>query len=236
MSEPMGRRRDRSKPAALSENARSQIQNAIDGVKKWLPDCSGITDDAELQARLAVVDWKRNGATHLPLLAGKPWTREQLLGTNGRLRVAIPKQGLPVNEFGFGYELRKRLGGTEFARITPDPFDVDLPDTDAAASAGSPMGFDPISVGLTAISVIAGIYQLLHPTIDVVLGGQLGLAARMDGDTLTVSFSADAPSIEAKAWFLSATLKVDSVEISPERVRVHFASNWTGVAFKDLAL
>jgi len=236
MSEPMGRRRDRSEPASLSESARSQIQNAIDGAKKWLPDCAGITDSAELEARMAVVDWKRNGATHLPLLAGKPWTRDQLLGTNGRLRVAIPKSGLPINQFGFGYEIRMRPPGEGFVRITPDPFDVDLPDTDAAASAGSTMGFDPISIGLTAISVVTGVYSLLHPTLDVVLGGQIGLSARMDGDTLTVSFSADAPSIEAKAWFLSATLKVDSVEISPERVRVHFASNWTGVTVKDLAL
>lgn len=236
MTETMGRRRDRSEPAALSENARSQIQIAIDGAKRWLPDCSGITDSAELEARMAVVDWKRNGATRLPLLAGKPWTREQLLGTNGRLRVAIPESGIPINEFGFGYEIRKRPGGTEFVRITPDPFDVDLPGAGEAASAGSPMGFDPISIGLTAISVISGIYQLLHPTLDVVLGGQIGLSARMDGDTLRVSFSADAPSIEAKAWFLSATLTVDSVEVSPERVRAHFASNWTGVTFKDLVL
>ena len=227
--------REQQGRAALSIQGRDRVVTAIAYAKQWVPDSEGVTDLQQLADATVSLTWQRNGVSKLPLLAAEKWTSQQLFGTHGHFRFITPKGSTAVREFGTGYQLRTRPDGGETVHLTPDPVDIDLlAPGEAPSSSGEACGFDPITLGLTVINVISGLWQLAHPEFSLTLGSDVEVTGRISGESLLIGFNSDCPSIEAKAWFLRATLRVTSVEVSPERVRFRFEKNWTGITQRDL--
>lgn len=238
---PAGARRPRQPVATSSIEGRERVEAGLNWLAGWLPDTDGVTEVEQLARSRATFRWQRNGVGAFPLLAGKSWTLKELFGSHGHFRVRIPAGRLPINEFGTGYELRKRDNGTDFAHFTPDPLGIDLPSFEGdAVSSGSAedkaYGIDPITLGFAAIQIISGVWQLMHPEANLTLGPEIEVAGEMRGGSLFVTFSEGAPAIEVRAWFIRAKMQVTSVEVSPENVRLRFAKNFLGIQHRDIAV
>jgi len=171
-------------------------------------------------------EWDRTGAQALPLLHGAAWTPLAIYGKSGEFRLsATGAINLPVADASLGYrfttdgKLRLR-GETEI-----DASVLDWTNGDVASACGNKaVGVDPMTI-LTVVSVLNGIWQALHPTADLTLGGNIACEAVLNGDNLAVKFS-QAPSVRVVAWF-TFNLGIESVDVSAERVRVGFSgSRW----------
>lgn len=171
-------------------------------------------------------EWDRTGAQALPLLHGAAWTPLAIYGKSGEFRLsATGAINLPVADASLGYRIttdgKLRLRGeTEI-----DASVLDWTKGDVASAGGSKaVGVDPMTI-LTVVSVLNGIWQALHPTADLTLGGNVSCEAVLHGDNLAIRFS-QAPSVRVVAWF-TFNLGVESVDVSAERVRVGFSgSRW----------
>lgn len=168
-------------------------------------------------------EWGRTGAQSLPLLRGGEWTPLAIYGKSGEFRMsAAGAVNLPVNDVSLGYRIvdgKLRLRGE--TEIDAGVLDWSKP---ATASSSKAVGVDPMTV-LTVISVLNGIWQMLHPTADITLGGNVSCEAVLNDGVLSIKFT-QAPNIRIVAWF-TFNLGVESVDISADRVRVGFSgSRW----------
>lgn len=211
-----------------SVQGRAFAEKVLSQAVAWIPDSSDGSEGKSIQ-----FNWKRNGAASFPLLAGSMPSKTQVFGTHGHLRLTLPNGMFLVSEVGAGYELRSRDNGSEYVRFSADPFDVDLPDESSFGSS-SPAGMDPITIAISCFNLLSGIWQLMHPQISLTLGGDVQVSVARKDQTLVASFNGDCPAIDARAWFLRATLRVVSAELSKTGIRFRFAKNWTGVTYEDI--
>lgn len=221
--------RDQAHGAAGAIAARAQIDTAIG----WLTEHVG-------EGVLMAARWDRTGSQEFPLIGGdrSTWTTRNLFGNSGRFEVsAIGAKRWPVQAAGFAY----RLSAGAIV-IDPDPLTFNLPDdwlSPASASFGAaaesqPAGVDPISLGLTIFSVLRAIWGILHPTCDLLLGGNVSATATLNGGELLVDFT-QAPQIKLVAYW-TFLLGVKLVRLSPSKVHVEFIEQpgaWFPIRSRD---
>ena len=200
-----------------SINARPQIEAAIAFIRQRVGE--GVPMRFE---------WDRTGAQSLPLLKGGAWTPDAIYGKSGEFRISAEGAvGLPLQDVAIGYRFvkgRLRLRGE--TEIDAGILDWSHAGGDGASTGGGSgaVGIDPMTL-LTVFSVLNSIWQALHPTADLTLGGNISCEAILHGDTLAVKFK-QAPSVRVVAWF-TFVLGVDAVDISTEKVRIGFTgSRW----------
>lgn len=176
----------------------------------------------------ASASWDRTGAQTFPLLAKGDWSAIALFGRSGRMELSAPgSKGLPVESIGFGYRvinddisidfdpvllkgLASRLGpsvshGQQSVRSSPVP---------SAIGPGT---------AWTILSLVRGIWSLLHPVADLQLGGNVSATSILNGDTLAIDFQ-QMPSIKIVALF-TFNLAVKRLEISEQSIRVMFSGS-----------
>lgn len=182
-----------------------RVRDAIEFVR------SNIGENAQITLR-----WDRTGASSLPLLGGESgqWTPENLFGRVGEFSAVAQNSKLPVPEASCGY----RLIGDDI-EVTPRFLIRGFGKTPKAVGSGGATGFGPMSI-LTVISLISGIWSLLHPSISVTLPGNMELTAVLSGDTVTVEF-VRMPTIHAQMWF-HLDLAVSGAIITPDNARITF--------------
>jgi hypothetical protein len=172
--------------------------------------------------------WDRTGLQTFPLLkAGVDWSPEAIFGRSGRITVDAKGAKLPVTAAGFAY----RLEGNDLL-VTADGrlqgFTGWLGQTPSQdAISAQPAGVDPMTV-LTILSVIRDVWNLLHPTADLEIGGSVSATVLLDGDVLTVTFK-DAPKLRITVlwqWLLG----VDTVTVTADQGTIDFV-NQPGVMF-----
>lgn len=179
----------------------------------------------------------RTGAQSLPLLARGDWTWIALLGPSGHFQVESNGWKFPVNHAGFAYRVR----GDD---VTVDPDAMTLQgllrqyplNPKSQAVGAMPYGLfvidDIITIG-AFISAIHTIVDLLHPSVDLILPGQIAGSAVLKGDVLTVDFSQPV-TIKAK-WIFTFQLAVKRVVISESNIHVDFSgSGW--ITSRDFAV
>jgi hypothetical protein len=214
-SNAVGSKRGQLAPSAGTIRGRERIIAALDFIR------SRVGEGVPMR-----FEWDRTGAQALPLLHGAAWTPLAIYGKSGEFRLsATGAINLPVADVSLGYrfatdgKLRLR-GETEIDASVLDWTKGDV----ASAGDSKAVGVDPMTI-LTVVSVLNGIWQALHPTADLTLGGNIACEAVLNGDNLAVKFS-QAPSVRVVAWF-TFNLGIESVDISSERVRVGFSgSRW----------
>lgn len=162
--------------------------------------------------------WDRTGAQSFPLLAKGDWSIGALCGKYGHVEASAKGSKFPIDAIGFGY----RVAGDEFT-FDLDPVTIKglkLSQSDAMQSG--PSEFGPGTL-LTVLTVVRGIYSLLHPTCDLQLGGTVSASGVLTGDTLAIDFEA-CPSIKLVALF-TFQLAVKRLEIKADSVRVMFTGS-----------
>lgn len=167
----------------------------------------------------AAADWdaSRDKPT-ISLLKGAAWTPPAIYGNSGEFRLSAIGSRLPVTEASLRYrfvEGKLRLYGE--TEIDASFLDLNRPASSVeSVGSGEPVGFGPGTI-LTVFSILHGVWQILHPEVDVVLPGRISCSAVLVGDNLAVTFDR-APSIKVVAWW-TFNLGVQSVDINAQRVR-----------------
>lgn len=201
--------------AAAPLKLRSQITDALGKFRQYAGD----------QASLK---WDRTGKQSFSLLqANTDWSAEALFGQSGRIEMSAPGSPLMVKDAGFAYrvigedisiDLDPILLAGMAKRLNPRP---------SVGASVEPVGIEPMTV-LTILQVIRGLYLLLHPSVDLELGGNVACDLTLVGEVLTVKFS-QCPRIRITAYW-QWLLGVDTVIVSPSKIHVDFA-NTPGVMF-----
>ena len=169
-----------------------------------------------------VCGWDRTGGQEFPLLQNGDWSAANLFGRSGRFDLSV--QGLPalvVSAAGFAY----RIVG-EDVLIDPDVITFKGlaarlgPAAGNAVGAGEhPVGMDPLTIGWSVFSVLNVIWQIMHPKLDLVLGGNVSCALQLESpEKLVVTFQ-QMPSVRVTVWF-EMLLGVTGVEITPSSVKL----------------
>lgn len=201
----------------MSIPASGKIREAI----AWMRQYVGEGINAEMR-------WDRSGAQSFPLLSKGDWSALALFGAYGHIEVsATGAQSLPVQSLGFGY------------RVAGDDFDFDLDrvtirglgkmlaptvEQPAGSFGATPSQFGIMSL-LTILSIIRGIWSLLNPTCDLLLGGNVSASAVLNGDSINVAFS-QCPSVKLVALF-TFQLSIESMTITDSNIHVEFGgSRW----------
>lgn len=163
----------------------------------------------------ATARWDRTGAQSFPLLANGNWSIGALCGKYGHVEASAKGSNFPIDAIGFGY----RVAGDDVT-VDLDPVTIKglkLSQSDVMQSG--PSEFGPGTL-LTVLTVVRGIYSLLHPSCDLQLGGNVSASGVLTGDMLAIDFEA-CPSIKLVALF-TFQLAVKRLEIKAESVRVMF--------------
>jgi hypothetical protein len=166
----------------------------------------------------ATARWDRTGAQSFPLLAKGDWSIGALCGKYGHVEAAAKGSKYPIDAIGFGY----RVAGDDVT-VDLDPVTIKglkLSKSDTMQSG--PSEFGPGTL-LTVLTVVRGIYSLLHPTCDLQLGGTVSATGVLNGDTLAIDFE-NCPSIKLVALF-TFQLAVKRLEIKKDSVRVLFTGS-----------
>lgn len=162
--------------------------------------------------------WDRTGAQSFPLLAKGDWPIGALCGKYGHVEASAKGSKFPIEAIGFGY----RIAGDDVT-LDLDPVTIKglkLSQSDTMQS--NPSEFGPGTL-LTVLTVVRGIYSLLHPSCDLQLGGTVSASGVLTGDTLAIDFE-NCPSIKLVALF-TFQLAVKRVEIKADSVRVMFTGS-----------
>jgi hypothetical protein len=172
--------------------------------------------------------WKRTGGQTFPLLHSKPeqWTFANVFGDLGEFLVSAPGSKLPVEPIVLGYR-----GSGENVVIRPEITIhksrlMFTGDTSQAEYAASPAEFGPTTM-LTIASTVKAIWELIHPHVDLTLGGTVSASCKLDdaNDELTIDFR-DCPGVKISAWF-EFELQVKQVVIRPDNIHIEFSgSRW----------
>lgn len=199
-----------------SVHARDEISKAIGVFRQYIGE-----------GRQAKFSWDRTGAGNFPLLAKGDWSVKALFGEAGRMDLSAPgATRFPIDAIGFAY----RIVGPDIV-IDPDPITVPglasrLGPSQHGASASesaTPVQFiDPLTAW-SIFSMLREFWELLHPTCDLILGGNISGNILLNGDTLEIAFK-EPPSIKLVALF-TFNLRVKRVEISERRVHVDFGGS-----------
>lgn len=195
-------------------HASSQIRRAITWWKAQVGD-----------GRRANFHWDRTGAASFPLLAKGDWSAKALFGEAGRMELSAPGAlKLPIDAIGFGY----RIVGPDFV-FDADPVTISglaarLGPSHSAQTFGvTPAQFvDPLTAW-SIVSMLREIWQLLHPTCDLQLGGSVSGSAMLSDEMLAIDFK-DCPSIRLVALF-TFQLQVKRVEVTESTVRLLFSGS-----------
>jgi hypothetical protein len=233
-------RQERRKNAANDEPhgsagsipAREQIESAIAWVARY------VGENVPMTAR-----WDRTGGQTFPLVGGDPktWTTLNLLGQYGRFQFSADRPiGTLIDAAGVSYLV---AADGRSVSIDPEPIKISLPENwlnTASASSGAavgdahPAGIDPLSLGLSIFSILRAIWGILHPTLDLMLGGNVAATAVLSNGELTITFS-QCPSIRLIAYW-TFELGVQSITLSPSHAHVEFVpqpENWIKVKSRD---
>lgn len=213
----VGSRRDqRGKSAPLASSsigtlhAKEWIQSGID----WFRWKVG-------ENRPVSFKWDRTGPQEMPISRASV-DPVAILGRSGRIELSVDEAvNLPVNALGFGYVLDGNdveidLDKTRLKRILSHFGDETTDDQPKA------VGVSPGTI-LTIFSVIRAIYLLRHPKFDLLIGGNITAKCVLVGDTLTVTFD-QGPGVVYTSFF-RVQLRLESVEITTERVVCHFSGS-----------
>ena len=168
--------------------------------------------------------WKRTGGQTFPLLHQKPdqWTCLNIMGTLGEFSIEAPGSKLPIQPITLGY--RRGIDGNMLLRgevlihESQLGFPGDGKPSQATFSA-QPAGLGPMTI-LTIASTIQALWQVLHPSVDLTLGGTVSAMCKLDEqqDKLTIEFR-DCPSIRVQAWF-TFDLKAKRLVIEPTNIHL----------------
>ena len=170
--------------------------------------------------------WKRTGGQTFPLLHQQPdqWTCKNIMGTLGEFSIESPGSKLPVQPIILGYRAgangKLRLRGEVEIDETQLGFPGDKSNSQATFDSSSqPAGFGPATI-LTIASTIQALWQILHPSVDLTLGGTVSATCRLDEtqDRLTIEFR-DCPGVKISAWF-QFDLKAKRVVIEPTNIHL----------------
>lgn len=216
---------DHPRAAQLAKGVAGTIHAAerIHAVLDWFHDHVGEGVVAEWR-------WDRTGAQNFPLLAKGDWSAVALFGKYGHMRMsAVGARDLPLESVGFGYNVE----GEDFT-FTLDPITIkNLAKLFQAGNesieltnfaSAEPSQINPLTL-LSIFQVMKGIYSLLKPQADLILGGNISATAVLRGDVLHVEFQ-QMPSVKLIAMF-TFNLAIKYVDISTEFVHVHFSgSSW----------
>jgi hypothetical protein len=162
--------------------------------------------------------WDRTGAQTFPLLAKGDWSVGALCGKYGHAELSAKGSRLPIDAIGFGYQV---AGDDVTFDIDPLTISVLKLKQPASMQAG-PSEFGPGTL-LTVITVVRGIYSLLHPTCDLQLGGTVSATGVLNGEMLAIDFES-CPSIKLVALF-TFQLAVKRLEVKADSVRVLFTGS-----------
>jgi hypothetical protein len=195
-------------------HAQSQIRTAL----AWWRDKIGEQNKGSMI-------WDRSGAQTFPLLAKGDWSATALFGTAGHIALsAKDARQLPIDALGFGYQIR----GPDVL-IDADPINVaGLADhlggvVKPQAAVPQPVGFiDPLTAW-SIFSMVQGIYELLYPSCDLQLPGQVSASGTLVGETLSIDFR-KGPTIKLVALF-TFQLTVQRIEITESSVRLLFSGS-----------
>jgi hypothetical protein len=195
-------------------HARTQIQEVL----SWWRKSIGKEVDGS-------ICWDRSGAQNFPLLADGDWSASAVFGMSGHFELSAKGAiGLPIDSIGFGYQIRGQdllldadpiiLAGLA-ARLNPS--------VNQQAICSVPSKYSDPLIAWNILSLVRSIYQLLHPSCDLHLPGQVSARANLIGDTLIVDFQ-QGPSITLVALF-TFQLQVKRIEITETSVRVLFSGS-----------
>ena len=169
--------------------------------------------------------WDRSGAQVFPLLAKGDWSAVSLFGKTGHMNFSVKEAvRLPIDSFGFGYQIRGQDVICDLDPIALAGLASHLgPVKSRPATAAVPAQFiDPLTAW-NIFSMIKGIYELLYPSCDLQLPGQISATAVLTGDTLSVDFQ-QCPSIKIATLF-TFQMNVRRVEITTASVRLLFSGS-----------
>jgi len=174
----------------------------------------------------ASMQWDRTGGQSFPLLANGDWSALAVCGRYGHVQLtAKGAVDLPVEALGFGY----RVEGDDIT-IDADPITMKgvglLMNPNVKKSAVEPARVGTGTI-LTIISVVRGVWSLLHPTCDLQLGGNVSATGVLNGNKLSFEFQ-QCPSIKLVALF-TFQVAVKRIDIDLDRQNVHLefsGSRW----------
>jgi hypothetical protein len=213
------------------EHQKSYASTGIGGAIKARPQITAALTWWKENIGTAPVEfaWRRTGAQTFPLLHQRPeqWTCENVLGTLGEFSLEAPNSKLSIQPITLGY---RRANGLIVLRpeIAIHETQLGFPGdkTRHASGAATPSGFGPTTI-LTIASTIQAIWEILHPQIDLTLGGTITAKCTLDEvrNELSIDFK-DAPGVKIQAWF-QFDLKAKKLTFSEENVRIDFeGSKW----------
>lgn len=164
--------------------------------------------------------WDRTGRQEFPILgdgANRSYPAIEIFGASGRFRLSAVGASLPLDSIGFRY----RVDGDDIA-IDPDEMIFKglarRFDDSTSAPSSTPAGMDPLTIAWTVFSVIRIAWQVMHPKIAILLGGNVSCKAVLQGDTLTITFT-QCPSVRLTILW-ETVFEVPSVQISAEKAAV----------------
>lgn len=180
----------------------------------------------------AEVRWDRSGAQSFPLLANQNWSALALFGGYGHFQLrAVGAKSLPIDSIGFGYRIESDdiILDADAARFKGLATQLGFPasrstieNSAPAAASIQPSGVDPLTFW-TVLSIVRDIWSILHPSCDLILGGNVTATAVLQGDAITIEFQ-QCPSIRLVALF-TFNLSVQQIVITETNVHVEFGGS-----------
>lgn len=181
-------------------HARQQIRDML----AWFRKYAG--DKAELRL-------SRTGKQKFELLsAGVDYSLPAIMGNFGRIEVTTSGP-LPVQNLALNYQ----IDGED---LVIDPDAIRFRGMIARLGKNQEVSaIDPVTL-LTIAGALNSLWQLLHPSCDLEVGGNISCEATLSDGVLSIKFT-DCPRLRIKAlwqWLLG----VQEVQISEEQVRIIF--------------
>lgn len=181
----------------------------------------------------ATFRWDRTGAQTFPLLAKGDWSAEALFGKSGRVEISlVDSKALPINSLGAAYRV---LGGDLLMDFDPIFLRGYAREMESAIRGRGTFQnvlsssreqlvsqIGPVTIW-TVVTIVRDLFNLLHPTCDLQLGGNISVTGELTGDTLTLEFQ-QAPSVKLVALF-TFHLSVEQIEITERAVRLKFGGS-----------
>lgn len=162
-----------------------------------------------------VMRWSRSGVQELtlPLRGSAPnYTALELFGDLGRMEVsAVGAASLPFDSVAFGYRVVGDDISIDFESVVFKGLAGKLSNR-PPSGFGSAYGMDPLTLVLTAFSLIKIITAVLNPKIVITLGGTMEASMVLGEDSIIV----DLKTLPTVGIF-GMKLGVKSVEILPQR-------------------
>ncbi len=196
-----------SGPYGATIRGRRQIESMIDTWKRNV-------GDAKVQ-----LTWDRSGVQSVDLLHTNEWKPIDILGRTGEFSIRCDRAVSNLRDLSAGYRFDSD-GKTLIAKLETR-FDFSS-FTPSVKSSSDGVGIDPLTV-ITAFSILRGVWQLLHPSVDLQLPGEIAATAKLSDDMLSITFE-KFPSVRVKAW-LAIQAGVKQVDIAMDHVRVEFTGS-----------